>query len=348
MYLCEISNEMYLDEIHLDELIYPTYKIAVLNQVLLKLGVPSGLLLEGTSLAPESILSNITRISRRQLIQIYHRLVAISPEPSIGLIAGQQLGMTNYGIYGYGMISSASLREALLFSIKYHKMATPTVSMSLHDDHEDYASFRFDDMLHVESLYSFNIDMQLSLTFNLFKDMLGGHFRNISVCATFSEPAYVTLYQEILGCPVAFNQEHNEIRFNKVWLDIPLIRANSITAATARELCDQVLLKMCTHEGLAHRVYEAITEDIHRSSKIEVVAAQLYMSARTLRRKLTQQGTSYQQILIDVRRHLAIEFLSRTNFSAEQIAERLGFADAANFRHAFKRWTGKTTRDYRR
>ena len=118
---------MYLDEIHLDELIYPTYKIAVLNQVLLKLGVPSGLLLEGTSLAPESILSNITRISRRQLIQIYHRLVAISPEPSIGLIAGQQLGMTNSVIYAYGMISSASLREALLFSIKYHKMATPTV-----------------------------------------------------------------------------------------------------------------------------------------------------------------------------------------------------------------------------
>ncbi|MGK0476289.1 MAG: AraC-like DNA-binding protein [Oleispira sp.] len=331
----------------LDEHIYPTYKIATLNQVLIELGMPEYLLLEGTSLTPEGILSNTTRISRRQVIQIYRRLVAITTDPSIGLIAGQRLGMTNYGIYGYAMISSASLREALLFSIKYHEMATPTVRMSLHDDHDDYASFRFDDLLRVDSIYSFNVEMQFSLVFSLFKDMAGYDFRYFSVCAKFPKPDHASMYEQILKCPAFFRQDHNEMRFDKAWLDTPLVRANPITAATTRELCDQVLLEMRTHDGLAHQVYEVITEDIRRFSKIEPVAEQLHMSARSLRRKLTGQGTSYQQILIDVRRQLAIEFLRHTKFSSEEIADRLGFTDAANFRHAFKRWTGKTTSDYR-
>lgn len=332
----------------MDELIYPTYKIATLNQVLIELGMPPDKLLEGTSLTPEGILSNTTRISRRQVIQVYRQLVAITTDPAIGLIAGQRLGMTNYGIYGYAMISSASLREALLFSIKYHEMATPTVRMSLHDDHEDYASFRFDDLLRIDVLYSFNVEMQFSLIYSLFKDMAGYDFRYSSVCAKFPQPAHADKYQQILECPAFFRQEHNEMRFDKAWLDKPLVRANPITASTARELCDQVLLEMRTHEGLAHQVYEVITEDIRQYSKIEAVAERLHMSARTLRRKLTQQDASYQQILMDVRRQLAVEFLRHTKFSSEEIAERLGFTDAANFRHAFKRWTNKTTGDYRK
>ena len=71
------------------------------------------------------------------------------------------------------------------------------------------------------------------------------------------------------------------------------------------------------------------------------------MSSRTLRRKLALQDKTYQQILTEVRKQLAIQFLRNSTFSAEEIADRLGFTDAANFRHAFKKWTGKSTSEYR-
>lgn len=77
------------------------------------------------------------------------------------------------------------------------------------------------------------------------------------------------------------------------------------------------------------------------------IANQLYMTPRTLRRKLADQGTSYQQILNETRKHLAIKFLRETTLNMSQIAERVGFSDARNFRHAFKKWTNSTPSSHR-
>ena len=113
--------------------------------------------------------------------------MAITQDSAIGLQVGQRLGMTNYGIYGYALISSATLREALLFSIKYHQMATPTVRMSLLDEpDEDHTAFRFQDLMRIDTLYSFNIELQFSLVFSLFKDMVGSDFRYSEVHGHFS------------------------------------------------------------------------------------------------------------------------------------------------------------------
>ena len=71
------------------------------------------------------------------------------------------------------------------------------------------------------------------------------------------------------------------------------------------------------------------------------------MEPRTLRRRLEAQGTSYRLILAEVRRRLAIEYLRKTRMTTEEIASRLGYSEAANFRHAFARWTGKSPHDYR-
>ena len=332
----------------IEQRIYPTYKIATLNQALVQQGISADKLLEGTALHSDEILSNSTRISKQQLIQIYRNAVAITQDSAIGLQIGQRLGMTNYGIYGYALISSATLREALIFSIKYHQMATPTVRMSLLDEpDEDHAAFRFHDLIRINTLYSFNIELQFSLVFSLFKDMVGSDFRYSEIHATFPEPRHTAAYSEIFECPAFFKQEHDEVRFAKEWLDTPLVKANPITAATARELCDQILLEMQTREGVAQEVYRVITEDLRHFSKIEAVAERLNMSSRTLRRRLAEQDKTYQQILTEVRKQLAIQFLRNSQFSSEEIADRLGFTDAANFRHAFKKWTGKNTSEYR-
>ncbi len=69
------------------------------------------------------------------------------------------------------------------------------------------------------------------------------------------------------------------------------------------------------------------------------------MSKRTLTRKLTEQGTSYSRLLEEARCDRALELL-RSALSLEQIAERLGYSDAANFGRAFRRWTSKSPRTY--
>ena len=77
------------------------------------------------------------------------------------------------------------------------------------------------------------------------------------------------------------------------------------------------------------------------------MAEELGMYPRALRRKFEAEGTSYRDLLAEVRMRLAVEYLRKTEMTNEEIASRLGYSDAANFRHAFTRWTGKSPSDFR-
>ena len=71
------------------------------------------------------------------------------------------------------------------------------------------------------------------------------------------------------------------------------------------------------------------------------------MSERTLRRRLADAGTGYQALLDEVRQALAEEMLDTGVLSVEDVAQRLGYAEASSFIHAFKRWRGMTPSQYR-
>lgn len=331
----------------MDEKIYPTYKLAKLAAVLEEQGSCVTEFLEGTNLTRNDIFTNSSHISHRQLIAAYSNAISLSKNPAIGLLAGHRLGVTDYGLYGYALISSATLREALLFSMKYHQMATPTVRMSLRiNDEEGISAFRMEDLIKIDSLYQFNLELQFGLVFSLFKEMAGPDFRFTEVCAKFPQVEYLEAYKELFDCKISFNQPFNELRFDTGWVDKPLVRANSITAKITKELCDQTLIEMRSKEGLTGDVYRVISSNIRGFGQEEDVANYLNMSSRTLRRKLSAEDTSFQQILNDVRTQLAIEYLKNSDFTIEDIADRLGFSDATNFRHAFKKWTGRTTGSY--
>jgi AraC-like DNA-binding protein len=77
------------------------------------------------------------------------------------------------------------------------------------------------------------------------------------------------------------------------------------------------------------------------------MAAQLSVHPRTLRRKLEAEQITYRRIIAEVRMKLAIEYLRNTEMTNEEIAARLDYSDAANFRHAFARWTRKSPSAFR-
>ena len=86
---------------------------------------------------------------------------------------------------------------------------------------------------------------------------------------------------------------------------------------------------------------------IARAPDMGEVASDLYMTTRTLRRRLLDEGTSFAELRDEVRQTLAEELLSGPGLSVEQIAERLGYAEATSFVNAFKRWRGRTPHNYR-
>jgi len=112
-------------------------------------------------------------------------------------------------------------------------------------------------------------------------------------------------------------------------------------------MCEQILAEVNRGGGVAAEIRRRLIERSGRYPNIEVIAEELSIHPRALRRRLEAEGTSYRDILAEVRRRLAIEYLRKTNMTNEEIASRLGYSDAANFRHAFLRWTGKSPSGFR-
>jgi AraC-like DNA-binding protein len=102
-----------------------------------------------------------------------------------------------------------------------------------------------------------------------------------------------------------------------------------------------------TVPGIATQVTRLLVEEPGRFDNMETIAARMNITSRTLRRRLQAQGTSYRALLADMRCTLAKQYLTTTSMTTEDIAEALGFSDAANFRHAFRRWTGRRPGEFR-
>ena len=81
---------------------------------------------------------------------------------------------------------------------------------------------------------------------------------------------------------------------------------------------------------------------------MEAIAHQIGMTERTLRRRLRDEKRNYADIIDDVRKNLALEYLTTTRMSVEDIAWKIGFSDSSNLRRAVKRWTGQTINEVRR
>ncbi len=330
----------------LDDRVYQTHKIALLIELMRDQGISADRCLQGTELTVESVYDSNSRISKREIIAIYRNVVQQTKDPAVGLKAGKNVKVTHYGLYGYALLSSRNLRDALLFGIRYHGLADSTVQIALESD-KNIASLVLTDLLGIDDIVPFSIEFQYGLTLSILQDILGQQFDFIECFASYPRPEYSTYYNDLLGCEVYFDQPQNACRFDAGWLDQPLLRSNPITLEMVRKICDQKLKELRKTSSIVKQVHDIMIADAGKFPAISDVASMLNITSRTLRRKLKNEGTSYHDILADIRKNLAIEYLTSTNMSIEDIAERLGYTDAANFRHAFKRWTNKTPNMFR-
>jgi AraC-like DNA-binding protein len=169
----------------------------------------------------------------------------------------------------------------------------------------------------------------------------------VHAALSYSAPNHAHLYKRYLGCSARFGQPMSELVYPKSILSVKPRMAHGLTSKILRETCDRILGEVKTSTGVAGEVYQIIASTPGHSPSMESVARQIATTVRTLNRKLHAEGTSFTQILDDVRCNLASEYLRSTKLSVEDISELVGFSEATNFRHAFRRWTGSTPAHYR-
>ena len=162
----------------------------------------------------------------------------------------------------------------------------------------------------------------------------------------FDAPAWAHEYQRIA--------QHNSFGFSqlRVVLGSTLVNSPSLAAddeALQRLLrdCDLQLQRLQAGGTLAQRVRMQLQQSEGHMPTLQSMAAKENLTERTFMRHLQAEGTSFQQLLDEVRQERACWMLAHTDSTVEAIAYALGYEDASNFSRTFKRWCGQTPKDYR-
>lgn len=165
------------------------------------------------------------------------------------------------------------------------------------------------------------------------------------VRVTHHAPAYRAEYDRVFQAPVVFDSEDNALVTDGAWVGrkAPGVAryATDVLSAHAESLIGQ-LEQSKTVRG---RVESALVPLLSTGgARIAIVASAMGLSRQTLFRRLRTEGTTFEQVLDEQRRALAIRFVSDNRLAMSEIAERLGFSDATSLSRAFKRWTGSSPR----
>jgi AraC-like DNA-binding protein len=154
-------------------------------------------------------------------------------------------------------------------------------------------------------------------------------------------PADPRRWHDAFGCPVQFGAPDCEIEIPVEDLALPIPTADP----TVADLCERIATQIAEQQGgsVSIRVRQALMKHLSKGDpRRETMAATLCMSERTLQRRLTEEGTSFAELVDEVRREMAQRYFQQGDFSPTEITFALGFSDPSNFYRACKRWFGRS------
>ncbi|MFC0400377.1 AraC family transcriptional regulator [Paraburkholderia rhizosphaerae] len=327
----------------LNERIYAPYKIAALVEVLAEQGISAEESLQGSGVAPSQIYDAACLTSVRQYAAVCRNAVNLSLSPATPFRTGSRLHLAAYGMYGYALMSCLSLRDYFRLGVKYHRLATPTLTIEW-TEYPDRSVWTFPDAFASNlprDVQQFLLEQQYTQHVTHLQDVAGRSCPPVKARFSYPAPPHASIYPEYLGCPCEFDAQQSELIYDSAILEFSPQLAHRHSAALLQETCDRLIGQAKTSFGVSGEVYQELMRKPGEFPDMETVAAVLKMTSRTLRRRLDAEGTSYLAIVDDVRCSLATEYLKTTKMSIEDVAMLVGFSDAANFRRALKRWTGK-------
>lgn len=291
------------------------------------------------SLHPEA------RFAYPSLLALLERAAVVAGRPSLGLLLGARSDHRDLGLIGDMMASAPTLgdafRDYIEMQIGYSRSAVVylqrvegchAIGYGLHD--VDVTPGR---QIH---------DMVVAIGCNIVRALTGGRVQPLRTLECVSQPDDLDLYRKILKTTATFDQEQTRILLALEDMASPLPGADPARRQEARA----ALLQMA-REG-----FEDVVAQVRRTLRPrlmlgevdrETIAGVIGLGPRTLTRRLSAAGTSFESIKDDVRFTIARELLALTRLPIGRVAETLAYSDNSAFNHAFLRWAGMSPSQWR-
>lgn len=324
--------------------VHPVYA-RLLCVALRRRGFSEAQILAGTRLDWQALHVDNRFMSFEQLRRLVLHAITLAECPWLGLEIGDQAQVSMHGALGQAVSASASVGQALLLVQRFMPLRQRMVDMQI--DMQDVPCLVGQERMMAPEVREMLTGFLASALLRLVETVCGLPLRDdLHVEWPFPEPPWAQQYQRI-AAHNSFGHPALRARMPADLLSQPTLAADPEALRIALRECERQLKQQQQGGSLTQRVQRRLTESDGLFPGLEDVAHEQNMSSRTLIRRLHDEGTTYQQLLDDVREELACWLLLQTTLSVEAIAERLGYGDTSNFSRTFRRWLGVTPREFR-
>lgn len=308
--------------------------------------IPVDALLADVGLGRERLTDPACRVSLETTNALLLRAIEMTGEPALGLLLGTRMRPSQHGYIGFAAMTASTVGEAIRIAERYAPLRTAAFGLRLRVEGPQAALYLVFDT----DLEPLRQSVLLALCMGLFQmsQAATGHALHGRAELDFPAPAWLERVGSLLeGHRLAFGQPANRLVFPASDLELPLLMADPVATQLALSQCERDLESLGEQARLVGRVRRLLEDSHDGFPGLDSTAAVLHLSPRTLKRHLALQGTSFSELLEEVRREKALLLLRNRSLAVAQVADRLGYTDVANFTRAFRRWTGMTPSGYR-
>lgn len=308
-------------------------------------GIAADRLLADSGITPADLSDPDAEVAADQELRVIRTLAGVMPDA--GPTLGARYHVTTFGFLGYAFISSPTMLDAVNVALRFLDLSftfsIPRASLS-----DGRAHIELDDSALPPPVARFLVERDLAAIHTVIAELLPDDAPLLAVDFRFPEPADTLRHERVFGLRPRFGRPRTVATFDAAFLARPLPQADPHTVALCEARCRDLVARRRARVGIAHEVRGLLARPGAIGRGMDHVAHELAVSTRTLRRRLSDSGTSYQELLDEVREALAEELLAIRALAVEDVALRLGYAEASSFIHAFKRWKGVTPAAYSR
>jgi len=324
--------------------------LATMGQVFVRVvemhGIDANALLREAGVDPAALRDPAARIPSAFWDTAGARAAALIPYPAFGLRAARCWHPSNLGALGHAWLASSTLRTGLQRLERYGRVLGEKALLRLTNT-RDGLRLVYDHRRRDPVLRAIGTDFALSLIVDMCRMNYGASLRPVEVRLSRARPGDTEPYRHFYGCPIHFEANEDSFLLTSRAADEPLPTANRQLAGTLDGILTAQLAALDKSNIPARCKSNLLDQFTSGELSEEEMAKQLHMSRRTLQRKLAESDTTYQKLVDDTRRDLALRYMEDPRTTITDVTFLLGFSGQSAFTRAFKRWTGMSPTTYR-
>jgi AraC-like DNA-binding protein len=310
-------------------------------------GVDRADLLRAAKIDDAQLRDPDARIPLSAIVRLWHAAALHVADPTFGLRLGCEACAREFGLVGYTMAFSGTVSAALTRLARYDRIVSDSLVVHL-DDGPEGMWIRIDAE---PALQAFRpaADARLAALLSVCREIAAAPIAPLIVHLPYRRPPDVKDYEKFFRAPLEFGAPATALLLSREDLVRPVSCSDEVLIGYLDQLAQQILTGLGAEKTIRDRVRRLLWSSLSDGvPDLEDMARRLAMSPRTLQRRLRDEGTTFAAVLTGFRQDMARPLLRDGRLAVSEVAFLLGYEDPSSFQRAFRRWSGRSPRAFRR